>query len=623
MDKRFALALKYYEAGLPGEAWALLRDAVLRDTVDGPEPSVDVLGLAAVLRLEALAFEDALSLSSRVIALDPAHVGARLWQAQALLHLGRMTEAEAAIAAATVLPGANPAGWNNVGNLLDELGHPEAARAALARAIAQAPDFSLAHNNLGVVLAGQGQYAAAAAEHRIALNCEPGNLAARNNLGVALLEQGLAAEAVAAFDDVLRADPSMRDAAGNRLYADIYSESDPRALHAAHAAWGKAMPAPPPLRPADGNPARRLRVGYVSPDFRRHSVSFFIEPILAAHDPAAVEVFCYADVARADAVTARLRAAAHHWRDVYGKSDDDVFHLIQGDGIDILVDLAGHTKGNRLAVFARRPAPVQVTAWGYPATTGLSAMDYRLCDAVTDPAVAADAYAVETLVRLVPGLHCYLPPDPAPPVADLPALTSGHVTFGSFNKLAKISPSTVAMWAGVLRAVPRSRLLLKTKPLAETETRARLERSFAMHGIAAARLDLRAWVPDDSGHLGLYNTVDIALDTFPYNGTTTTCEALWMGVPVLTMTGAGHAARVGASLLTQVGMTDWIADAPDMFAARAAGFAGDLEALAQVRRDLRARVRTSALCDAPAHARGVEAAYRAVWRKSCAGASAQ
>lgn len=618
MDQNFALALKYYEAGLPGEAWAMLRDAI-----DAPEPSVDVLGLAAVLRLEARAFDDAISLSARVIAMDSAHVGARLWQAQALLHLGRVAEADAAIAAAAALPGANAAGWNNIGNLLDEMGYPDAARAALVRAIAQAPDFSLAHNNLGTVLAGQGQYAAAAAEYRIALDCDPGNLAARNNLGVALLEQGLASEAVAAFDDVLRADPRMGDAAGNRLYADIYSETNPRAIHAAHAAWGKAQPAPPPVRPADGNPARRLRVGYVSPDFRRHSVSFFVEPILAAHDPAAVEVFCYADVAGADAVTARLQAAVHHWRDVYGRSDDEVFHLIKDDRIDILVDLAGHTKGNRLAVFARRPAPVQVTAWGYPATTGLNAMDYRLCDAITDPAGEADATAVENLVRLVPGLHCYLPPDRTPPVVDLPATTNGYVTFGSFNKLAKISPSTVAMWAAVLRAVPRSRLLLKTKPLAEAETRARLEPAFAMHGIATSRLDLRAWVPDDGGHLGLYNAVDIALDTFPYNGTTTTCEALWMGVPVLTMAGAGHAARVGASLLTQVGMTDWIADAPETFAARAAAVAGDLEALAQVRGGLRARVQASALCDAAAHARGVEAAYRAVWRKSCAGASAQ
>jgi predicted O-linked N-acetylglucosamine transferase (SPINDLY family) len=319
-------------------------------------------------------------------------------------------------------------------------------------------------------------------------------------------------------------------------------------------------------------------------------------------------------VAQGDAVTARLKAAAHNWRDVCGFSDDALFKLIRQDQIDILVDLAGHTKGNRLAVFARRAAPVQVTAWGYPATTGLPAMDYRLCDAITDPAPGADDAAVERLVRLVPGLHCYLPADDAPPVNGLPRVEAGYITFGSFNKRAKISPATVALWAAAMKAVPQSRLLVKTKPLAEAETRAGLERAFAMHGIAAARLDLRGWVPDDLGHLNLYNKVDIALDTFPYNGTTTTCEALWMGVPVLTIAGRGHAARVSASLLTQVGMTDWIVPSPDHFAARAAILASDVDSLRRLRRALRARVAASPLCDAAAHTRGLEAAYRVLWQ---------
>ncbi|MBY0509054.1 MAG: glycosyltransferase, partial [Rhodospirillaceae bacterium] len=409
---------------------------------------------------------------------------------------------------------------------------------------------------------------------------------------------------------------SMNDAADNRLYADIYSESDPRAIHAAHAAWGKSAPSVPAMRPADPDPTRRLRVGYVSPDFRRHSVSFFVEPLLAAHDAEAVEVFCYADVAHGDAVTARLKAAAHHWRDSHNLRGAALLNLIREDRIDILVDLAGHTKGNRLAVFARRAAPVQVTAWGYPATTGLPAMDYRLCDAVTDPASEADAWAVETLVRLSPGLHCYAPPADAPPVAPLPALAAGHVTFGSFNKLAKISPWTVALWSAALKAVPGSRLLLKTKPLAEAETRARIEHMFAVQGIAAGRLDLRGWVPGDHGHLDLYNQVDIALDTAPYNGTTTTCEALWMGVPVLTVAGRGHAARVGASLLTQANMADWIVP-EDEFAARAAAFAADPGGLDKLRKTLRAKAAASALCDAAAHARGLETAYRAMWRKAC------
>ena len=618
MNKRFALALKYYEAGLHSESWE-----TLREELSEAAPSSDALGLGAVLRLEARAYDEAIELCDRLIGGQPDHIGAWLWKAQALFRLGRMDEGHEAVAAAAALPAAHPAGWNNLGNLLDEVGRPDAALAALVRAIQQAPDFSLAHNNLGTVLAGQGRFAAACDAHRKALESDPHNLAARSNLGVALLEQGLHEEAMRAFDAVLAADPSMRDAADNRVYAGIYSEDDPRVTHAAHAAWGKNMPPSSSLRPADPAPFRRLRIGYVSPDFRRHSVSFFVEPILTAHDATTVEVFCYADVAQPDRVTARLKAQAHHWRDIHGTSDDDVLKLIRGDQIDVLVDLAGHTKGNRLAVFARRAAPIQVTAWGYPATTGLPAMDYRLCDFVTDPATDADAVAAETLIRLTPGLHCYAPPDDAPPVAPLPALAAGHITFGAFNKLAKISPSTVVLWAAALHAVPGARLLIKTKPLTEEATCRRISDQFAAHGIAPSRLDLRGWVAEDRGHLSLYHDVDLALDTSPYNGTTTTCEALWMGVPVLTLFGRSHAGRVGASLLTQVGMADWIAAAPDQFAARAAALASDITGLSRLRQALRGRLAASPLCDAAAHARGVENAYRAMWRKVGAASASQ
>ena len=617
MDNRFALALKYYDAKLPHEAWALVRE-MLAD----PAPALDLLSLAAALRMEARAFGEAADFADRIIARDPVNLAAHLLKAQALFLGGRNAEAEATYRVALNLPGVHPSGWNNLGNILDDVGRPDDAKAAFARAIADAPDFSMAHNNLGTTLAGQGQFAAAVTAHRKALACDPKNLAALNNLGVALLEQGLAAEAVAAFDAVLAADPSNPDAADNRLYAGIYTEDDPRAVHAAHAAWGKSCPVVASRKPIDPKPERRLRIGYVSPDFRQHSVSFFVETLLAAHDPKTVEIFCYADVAQPDAVTARLKHHAQHWRDVQGLSADELFKLIVTDQIDVLVDLAGHTKGNRLAVFARRPAPVQVTALGYPATTGLPAMDYRLCDAATDPAPTADAYAVETLVRLS-GLHCYAPPKDAPTVGTLPALAAGHVTFGAFNKLAKISPATIVLWAQVLKAIPNARLIIKTKPLAEAETRMRLESAFGAHGIKAGRLDLRGWSAEDRAHLDLYNRVDIALDTAPYNGTTTTCEALWMGVPVLTIAGRGHAGRVGASLLSQVGLKDWIATDPTEFVAHAARMAADTSRLAALRQGLRQAVAASPLCDGPAYARAVEAAYRAMWRQACSPSGSQ
>ncbi len=618
MDTRIALALKYYDAKLPEEAWALVREMLVE-----LEPALDVLGLGAALRLDARAFDEAVAFADLILAREPANTAASLIKTQALLLSGRTAEGEAAYGAALSLKDQHPGGWNNLGNVLDDIGRPDEARAAFARAIAEAPAFSMAHNNLGSTLAGQGQFAAAAAAaHRQALACDGQNLAALNNLGVALLEQGLAGEAVTAFEGVLAADPGNRDAADNRLYAEIYTEDDPRVVHAAHAAWGKSHPVAPIRKPIDPKSERRLRIGYISPDFRRHSVSFFLEPLLEAHNPATVEVFCYADVAQPDAVTAKLKRHAHQWHDVQGRSDDDVFKLIVADQIDILVDLAGHTKGNRLAVFARRAAPVQVTALGYPATTGLPAIDYRLCDEITDPTPQANAYAVEALVRL-PNLHCYAPPADAPPVGALPALAAGHVTFGAFNKLAKISPQTAALWADMLKRNPNARLIVKTKPLAEVETRTRLEQTFASHGINADRLDLRGWSAEDRAHLDLYNSIDIALDTTPYNGTTTTCEALWMGVPVLTMSGHGHAGRVGASLLSQVGLADWIAEDHAGFVALAKRFAADRPALAALREGLRSAVKASPLCDGKAYAHAVEAAYRAMWRKACETSASQ
>jgi protein O-GlcNAc transferase len=612
LDKRFTLAQKYYQAGLGGEAWALVSEILN----DGPAPT-EVLALATALRLEAGACEETIGLADRILALDSQNTSALVAKTQALFRLGRSAEAERAYAAALTSDQAHPAGWNNLGNLLDELGRFADARKAFARAIAEAPHFSQAHNNLGVTLAGQGEYAAAAACYREALRCEPLNLGARVNLGVALLEQGLAEEAQSEFSAVRRADPQNREAADNALYAALYTEEDPRVVYEAHVAWGKTLPSATFVPPENGR-SQRLRVGYISPDFRRHSVSFFIEPLLNAHDPEHIDVFCYADVAASDDVTGRLKIRSKHWRDIYGVNDAEVLALIREDKLDILVDLAGHTKGNRLGVFAERAAPVQVSALGYPATTGVGAMDFRLCDAVTDPP-AHNHISVERIVHLSSGMHCYQPPVQTPDVGALPAGKAGYVTFGSFNKLAKVSGVTVAMWANVLNALPGARLIVKSKALTEESTHARLLARFAAYGIVAERLDLRPWVPGDVGHLDLYNEIDIALDTYPYNGTTTTCEALWMGVPVLTLRGHGHAARVAASLLTQAGLQDWIADTAHAFTSSAVKHAGNLAALAALRQGMRARVKASPLCDAQSYAREVESAYRAMLTGSSAG----
>jgi predicted O-linked N-acetylglucosamine transferase (SPINDLY family) len=357
---------------------------------------------------------------------------------------------------------------------------------------------------------------------------------------------------------------------------------------------------------------RRLRLGYLSPDFNHHAVAYFIEPVLAAHDRTRVEVFCYASVAVPDRFTDRLRGLAEHWRDIARLDDDAAAALIRADNLDLLIDLAGHSARHRLLVLARRPAPVQATWIGYPNTTGLDAIDYRITDAVSDPVGQTEAWHSEKLVRLPANFSCYRPDDDAPAVNNLPAAAAGAVTFGCFNQFAKVTPEVIALWARLLAKLPGSRLLLKSRGLGDPGVAARVQAAFAAAGVGPARLILNGDELSVADHLGLYHKVDIALDPFPYNGTTTTCEALWMGVPVVTLAGSTHVSRVGASLLTHAGLAGWIAATPDDYVARAVAAVRDLPALAALRRGLREQVRTSPLCDAVRFTRGFEAACEAM-----------
>ena len=298
-----------------------------------------------------------------------------------------------------------------------------------------------------------------------------------------------------------------------------------------------------------------------------------------------------------------------------GLSDEELAERIRADGIDILVDLAGHTAKNRLRVFARKPAPVQVTWLGYPNTTGLEAIDYRLVDAVTDPVGEADAWASETLVRLEGGFLCYGGLKDAPEPTVPPCLKTGTVTFGSFNNPAKVSAATFDAWATLLSRLPQARLLLKGTPFADAATRALFLARLGERGVAAERIELVAWLPGAAAHLALYHRVDIALDPFPYNGTTTTCEALWMGVPVVTLRGDRHAGRVGASLLSQIGLTDLIANSVEEYVEIALALARNPGRLDELRRTLRPRMAASPLCDGRAFARKIEAAFRTMWQR--------
>jgi predicted O-linked N-acetylglucosamine transferase (SPINDLY family) len=483
------------------------------------------------------------------------------------------------------------------------------------------PDSAPILYNRGKALQALNRYEEAIASYARVIALDPASDDARNFLGLCLCAQGRLAEAEQAFRDAIAIHPDHRGTRGNLLYTLNFDEAlSPQALFDEHAAWGRRLASAFAGAPRFANvadPDRRLRVGYVSGDFRNHSVAFFFEALLEAHAPEEVETFLYANDPESDATTARLKARADHFVSIFAMPDEAAAARIRADGIDLLVDLSGYTSGNRIVLFARRGAPVQVAWLGYPNTTGLPAIDYRLTCSVADPPGEADARHSERLVRIDPAFLCYRAPAEASPVSPLPARATGHITFGSFNNNAKLSPGTLALWARVLREEPQARLVLKCIQFRDEGTRARARTFLAAAGIPAERIELLPPLPGTSAHLAQYSRIDIALDPLAYNGTATTCEALWMGVPVVSLRGQRHAARVGASILTAIGLERLIAGSDDEYVAIARGLARDRDALAALRAGLRERVRASPLCDGAAFARRVEAAYRGMWRAWC------
>ncbi len=548
-----------------------------------------------------------------------------------------------------------PATLNNLSVVLRDLGRDEEAVASCQRALQLRPDYASAYNNLGLALVKQWRLEEAVVAYRRAIQLQPGYAPAYNNLGLALAhvghldaaieaynrviqlksdlsrvhgqlgkspaDQGQIPEANPTFRNSVRRTPGSAEAHSNLLLILHYpAEADPPSLAAEHRRWDEIHAKPlAGLIGVHGNtrdPERRLRVGYVSPDFREHSVAFFLEGLLSAHDREKVEVFCYADSMGEDGFTARFRGYAAHWRQITGKNDAQVAELIREDGIDILVDLAGHTAGNRLLVFARKPAPVQVTYLGYPDTTGLAAMDYRLTDAQADPPGTTEHLHTEQLVRLPEVLACFRPPDAAPPVRPLPALARGQVTFASFHNMAKLNDRLLEHWATILQQTPHSRLMIVASGLDQISTRQRFIEFFGRHGVGAERLAFtgRASLAQ---YLALHHEVDLMLDSHPFSGHTVSCHALWMGVPMVTLAGASYCSRMVASVLTSVGLPELIAHSPAEYVEIATALAADLPRLAALRSSLRARMAASPLMDAPRFARNVEQAYRQMWRAWC------
>lgn len=609
-----AAAVAHHRAGRLAEA-AALYEQILAAAPPGPDAAP--LHVQHALALRGLRRPaDALATLARAIALDPALAEAYHQTGNLQKSLGQLTAALTALRTATRLAPERATLWLNLAvAVLDADARPEAL-AAVQRAVTLEPARPEAHNLLGHILASLGRTTEARAAYTEALRLRPAYAAAHDNLGRLAKAEGHLPEAVVHFRAALALQPAPGTHSNLLLALNSLPDFPPAELFAEHRRWHTAYAAPlapatPPL-PSPTLSSRRLRVGYLSPDFNHHAVAYFIEPVLATHDRTRFEIFCYANVRSPDRFTARLRTHAEHWRDLAHLDDNAAADLIRRDALDVLIDLAGHTAHHRLLVLARRPAPVQATWIGYPNTTGLAAIDYRLTDTVSDPVGQTESLHSEKLVRLPTTFSCYRPDDDAPPVNALPATAPGALTFGCFNNFAKLTPTVLALWAEILRALPASRLLLKSRGLGDPTVAAHLHATFATHGIAPDRLALDGRELSVADHLALYHGVDVALDPFPYNGTTTTCEALWMGVPVIALAGATHVARVGASLLTHTGLTEWIAATPADYVRLAVAAAHDLPRLAATRRDLRERLRTSPLCDAPAFTRGLETALAAM-----------
>ncbi|OGI39689.1 MAG: hypothetical protein A2140_03810 [Candidatus Muproteobacteria bacterium RBG_16_62_13] len=618
-DLQRAVALRPQEAGWWGNLGASQLDLGKPDEairsfheslrLNANQPGVHYNLGAALARLGRL--DDAVRAYQAAINLNPGF--AEAWLNLGSLHSRRREYHDAMQAAREALrlrPG-YPEAHNNLGQALAALDRHEEAIVSYREALKFNPDYPEAHGNLAASLTTTGLISEAAAHAREALRRSPHFGEAANNLGNALIRLGEISAAIQVLSDVQADSPAYASARDNLLLALNYDPArTPENIADAHREWGRQFPVPtsPTPRPRQ----ERLRIGYLSPDFSLHSVAFFIEPVLRHHNREQFEITAYADVSRADAVTQRLRGHVEHWCEVHTLNDPALCRRIRDDGIDILVDLAGHLRHNRLRVFAERAAPIQATYLGYPNTTGLEAMDFCITDDILDPPGSEVLYT-EKLLRLPTGFACYQPPDGAPPVAPPPAIANGYITFGSFHTLAKINAAVVERWSSLLQRLPDARLRLQTFGLSDPSVREKIHNAFAAHGIATGRIDMH---PESSllDYLRAHGQVDIGLDTLPWSGHTTTCHALWMGVPTITLAGNRHAGRLGASALKASALPEFVALNQTDWQERILLLAKDTARLKSLRLGLRHQMLASTLCDGAGFVTALESAYRSLVR---------
>jgi predicted O-linked N-acetylglucosamine transferase (SPINDLY family) len=617
---REALALEPEDPATLGNLGAALREmgdiegsirilghAIALDPHAAP-PAIN-LGLAHIERRDLAAAESVLR---KALELEPANPDAAFNLGNALRGLGRTREAADMFRLAAQWRPGYPDALNNLGNALKQLGDFASAMAAFEAAVQARPDHLAALNNAGCLLRTLGRTDEAEDMLRRGLAVDPCHPALQDNLGNVLKDAGALDDAIECFRRSLELDPSNPATHGNLAYALCFQSLRPEPVLAECVRWNARFAAPvqrlAPDAARDLSPRRRLSIGYVSADFREHCQTLFTLPLLAAHDHDDFKILCYSSVERADSFTRRIAAHADCWREVRVLDDAELSRVVREDGVDILVDLTMHMSNGRPLLFARKPAPVQIAWLAYPGTTGMDAIDFRLSDPRLDPEGFDDRYAERTL-RLPDSFWCYDPLTDEPPVGALPALERGHLTLGCLSNPCKLTDRTLDLWSGVMRALPGTRLLVMVP---EGRHRSRLAERLDVRGVGPHRVDFVPFRPR-AEYLRAYLDIDFALDTYPYNGHTTSLDALWMGVPTVTRVGGTCVGRAGLSQLYQLDLAELAASSDEAFVDIAVTLAADLPRLAALRASLRARLRNSPLMDGMRFARNVEAAYRAAW----------
>ncbi len=558
------------------------------------------------------------SIASRVaIALKPTLAEAHHNLALLLALRGQTDQAIIEFQHALKIKANFPQAWEGLGRTqLDQRQFSTAAE-SFRRAISLRPTSEL-YTCLGLTSGATDQMDDALGAHQKAIELEPKRADAHLARGRVLRWCGWLDESIAAFRRAIALDPHHHIAHSELLYSLLFHEAiTPKEAFAEHQRWAEnhtagIIPLPPPDN--DRSPDRRLKIGYVSPNFRNQAVMSFVLPIIENRDARETEIFCYSDVTAPDQWTNRLRNSSDQWRDTAALTSEQLAHLVRQDKIDILIDLTGHIGGGRLQTFAYKPAPVQVSYIGYQATTGVSAIDYFLTDDWANPPGKSDCYFVEQLICLPESFFCYAPPPEAPPVGTLPAMANGHVTFGCLNNLAKVTQRTIALWSRVMNGIPNSRLMLLI-PNGET-IRQRLQTTFASAGVSPNRIELVHRVAPGE-YLQRYNQIDIALDPVPFNGHTTTCDAAWMGCPTVTLSGTTYAHRYGGSLPRNLGLPELIAGSEEDYIRAAVTLASDLSHLAKLRLALREMMRHSIVTSGARFTRNLEIANRQMWQRWC------